>query len=140
MNTRRMLKNAGGALAAGGAIAAGGYAALVVLNRATYGNASRLADTVKDPVLDGFIPKPEVKEHHEIRMQAPADVVIAAAKSFELLTSPVIRAIFRARELALGGEPDTKSSSAPRRSPGSRRRRSGRFPRSSSASSANRAL
>jgi hypothetical protein len=108
MNTRRMLKNAGGALAAGGAIAAGGYAALVVLNRATYGNASRFADTAKNPVLDGFIPNPEVKQHHEIRIQAPADVVIAAAKSFELLTSPLIRAIFRARELALGGEPDTR--------------------------------
>ena len=108
MATRRMLKRAGGAVAAGGAIAAAGYAALVVFNRATYGNASRFADTVKDPVLDGFVPNPEVKEHHQIEIQAPADVVIATAKSLELLTSPVVRAIVRARELALGGNPDTR--------------------------------
>ncbi len=70
MKTWRMLKHAGGALAAGGAIAAGGYAALVVLNRATYGKASRSADTAKDSVLDGFIPNPEVKEHHQIKIHA----------------------------------------------------------------------
>ena len=89
-------------------MAAAGYAALVVLNRAKYGDSKRSADAAKDPVLDQFIPNPEVAEHHEIVIQAPVDVVMATAKSLELMTSPVIRAIFRARERALGGEPDTR--------------------------------
>ena len=108
MNARRLVKTAGSGLILGGAMTAAGYAALVVLNRARYGDAKGRADAAKDSVLDRFIPSPEVAEHHEIEIQAPVDVVMAAAKSLELLTSPVIRAIFRARELALGGEPDTR--------------------------------
>ena len=108
MNARRIVKTAGRGLAAGGALAAAGYAALVVLNRSNYGGAKRSAEAAKDSVLDRFIPDPEVAEHHEIAIHAPVDVVMAAAKSLELTTSPVIRAIFRVRELALGGEPDTR--------------------------------
>jgi hypothetical protein len=108
MNTRRIVSTAGGGLLVGGAIAAAGYAALVVLNRATYGAAKKSADATKDSLLDRFIPHPEVSEHHEIEIHAPVHIVMAAAKSMELLTSPVIRAIFRARELALGGEPDPR--------------------------------
>jgi len=89
-------------------MAAAGYAALVVLNRAKYGGAKRSAQAAKDSVLDRLIPDPEVAERHEIKIHAPVHIVMAAAKSLELMTSPLIRAIFRARELALGGEPDTR--------------------------------
>jgi hypothetical protein len=89
-------------------MAAAGYAALVALNRAKYGGAKGSADGAEDSVLDQFIPDPEVAEHHKIAIKAPAGVVMAAAKSLNLMTSPVIRAIFRTRELALGGEPDTR--------------------------------
>ena len=108
MDGRQILKTTGKGLAVGAAMAAAGYAALVVLNRARYGEAKSCADAVKDSLLDRFIPEPEVVEHHQIAIDAPADVVIAAAKELELLKSPVIRAIFRARELALGGEPDRR--------------------------------
>jgi len=108
MKARRIVKTAGGGLLVGSAIAAAGYAALVVLSRATYGGAKRSAGAAKDSVLDRFIPNPEVSEHHAITIQAPADVVMLSAKSLELLSSPVIRAIFRARELALGGVPDRR--------------------------------
>ena len=108
MNGRRVLKTAGRGAVVGGAMAAAGYAALVVLNRAKYGDAKKSADAAKDSVLDQFIPDPEVAEQHEIEIQAPVDVVMAAAKSLELAMSPLIRAIFRARELALGGEPDRR--------------------------------
>jgi len=108
MNSRELVKTAGRGVAIGAAVAAAGYAALVVLNRARYGDAKSFPDTLKDSLLDRFIPEPEVVEHHQIAIAAPADVVIASAKQLELLKSPVIRAIFRARELALGGEPDPR--------------------------------
>ena len=108
MNSRELVKTAGRGVAIGAAVAAAGYAALVVLNRARYGDRKSFPDAQKDSSLDRFIPEPEVVEHHQIAIAAPADVVIASAKQLELLKSPVIRAIFRARELALGGEPDPR--------------------------------
>ena len=59
-------------------------------------------------MLDRFIPKPEVVEHHQIAIEAPADVVLDAAKQMRMLDSPLVRAIFKAREFILGGEPDTR--------------------------------
>ena len=108
MTSQQLVKTAGRGLAVGAAMAAAGYAALVVLNRTRYGAVKASADGVKNSLLDNFIPEPEVLEHHQIAIKAPADVVIASAKQLELLKSPVIRAIFRARELALGGTPDTR--------------------------------
>jgi hypothetical protein len=108
MNSRRIAKTAAYGALAGGALATAGYAALVALNRATYGDAKTSAGGAKDPVLDRFIPAPEVREHHQIKIHAPADVAMAAAKSVELTASPLIRAIFRARELALRGTPDPR--------------------------------
>ena len=107
MNARRIVKTTACGLAGAGAIAAAGYAALVILNRANYGVVKRSV-AGKDSVLDRFIPNPEVSEHHQIAIHAPVDVVMAAAKSLEMLSSPLIRAIFRARELALGGTPDAR--------------------------------
>jgi hypothetical protein len=104
MNTHKTLKAAGAGLAA----AAAGYAALVVINRVRYGDATHVEKGAVDSMLDPFMPEPEVAEHHHINIDAPADVVLATAKEMELLRSPMIRAIFKARELALGGEPDTR--------------------------------
>jgi hypothetical protein len=70
------------------------------------------AQSNPDHLLDELIPNPEVAEHHQIEINAPADVVMAAARELELLKSPVIRAILRARELALGGEPDGRGHPA----------------------------
>jgi len=108
MDGRQVIKNAARGVAATAAIAAAGYGALVVLNRVRYGAVKGSALDAKDSLLDRFIPEPEVLEHYKITIKAPADVVIASAKQLELLKSPVIRAIFRARELALGGTPDTR--------------------------------
>ena len=108
MDGRQFLKATGRGLAVSAAIAAAGYAALVVVNRKRYGTAKVSADGVIDSLLDRFIPEPEVAEHHRIEINAPADVVMTTAKELELLKSPVIRAIIRARELALGGKPDER--------------------------------
>lgn len=104
MDTQKVLKTTARGLAVAAAAAAAGYAALVVFNRVRYGDAKVSSAPGKDSLLDRYIPDPEVLEHHEIQIAAPADVVMATAKEMELLRSPVIRAIIRARELALGGD------------------------------------
>lgn len=69
---------------------------------------SPLDNTWPDPLLERFIPRYEVVERHHIRIDAPADVVLEAAREFALLQSPIIRAIFRARELLLGARPTSR--------------------------------
>src|SRR5688572_25376828 len=86
-------------------IAAAGYASLVAWNRWRYGSPPPLAF---DPALDRFIPSPEVAEHHEIAVAAPAEVVLAAAKALQALDLPLVSTIIKLRELALGGEPDRR--------------------------------
>lgn len=97
----------GSGLAVGAGLAALGYAGLIAYHRARYG---RVAVAVNDDslLLDRFIPAPEVVEHHRVRIAAPADVVLSTARSLELLNSRLVRAVIRARELALGGQPDDR--------------------------------
>jgi hypothetical protein len=108
MTARTFVKNAGRGLAVGTGMAAIGYAALVAFNRARYGTVKGSTPAAKDSLIDRFIPEPEVIEHHRIAIDAPADVVLTTAKEMEVLNSTLIRAVFRLRELALGGEPDTR--------------------------------
>ena len=71
-----------------------------------YGQAPRSDDEQGDELLDRFIPEYEVVERHQIRVNAPAAVVFAAASEQNLQQSAIVRAIFKARELALGATPD----------------------------------
>jgi hypothetical protein len=105
MNTR--LTTLARTAAIGFGVAGAGYAAVVAWNRLRYGTASRQPGG--SGLLDRYIPNPEVIEHHRIAIDAPADVVVSTAKQMRLLDSPAIRAIFRLRELAMGGEPDTRT-------------------------------
>ena len=105
MNTQ--LRRLGVALATGAGVAAGGDAGLVAWHRLHYGKPPRIAEPGDCGLLDRFIPAPEVVEHHHIAIEAPAEVVLDAAKQMRLLDSPLVRGIFKLRELALGGEPDT---------------------------------
>lgn len=50
-----------------------------------------------------FLPDYEVEELFETRVDAPASLTFAAAESMSLNSSPLIRGIFRTRELLLGG-------------------------------------
>jgi hypothetical protein len=65
-----------------------------------------------DELLDRFMPACEVRERHETRVKAPADVTFAAARAVELGRSPLIRAIFRGRELLMGST--ARAGAAPR--------------------------
>ena len=60
-----------------------------------------------DALLDRFIPVYDVVERHQIRVGAPADVTLAVARKQDLLRLPLIRAIFKAREIVMGAAPGT---------------------------------
>ena len=56
-------------------------------------------------MLDRFIPASEVVERHHIRVEAPAAITLTAAREQDLFGSPLVRAIFKAREVVLGTTP-----------------------------------
>ena len=84
------------------------YGALAALSWARYGRAPEAAGEDRDELLDRFIPTYDIVERHHIRVQAPAATTLAAAREQDLMALPAIRAIFRARELALGSKPDDR--------------------------------
>jgi hypothetical protein len=62
-----------------------------------------------DALLDRFLPNAEVRSHHHVEINAPAEIVLATAKDMELLNLPIVRLIIRTRELMLGGAPDSRT-------------------------------
>jgi hypothetical protein len=69
---------------------------------ARYGKRPRKQQT---SLLDGFMPDPEVSEVHETRVAAPADVAYRVAAELDFQSSPLVKAIFRGRELIMGSAP-----------------------------------
>ena len=87
--------------------AAGTYAAYVGVAWLRYGQAPRATGEDADALLDRFMPDYEVAERHHIHVAAPAEISLAAACDADLMQSPIIRALFRARELILRSQPDS---------------------------------
>jgi hypothetical protein len=102
----RIVKNAGRAIAVGLALAGVGYLALAALHRRRYGRVPAAAD--RSQLLDRVIPVPEVVDHHQVGIAAPPALVLATATGMQLLSLPIVRAVIRAREIALGGRPDAR--------------------------------
>ncbi len=94
--------------AGGVGLAAVGYAATSGLIWARYGHSSRADENEPDSMLDRFIPVYEVVERHQITVEAPASITLAAAGEQNLMSNPVIRTIFLARAWALGGTRETR--------------------------------
>ncbi len=90
-------------------ITAAVYAGSAALTWSRYGSPPPGTADEADRLLDRFIPTYEVVERHNVRVQAPVEITLAAACEQNLLGSPVIRAVFRARELALGSTPDERA-------------------------------
>jgi hypothetical protein len=65
-----------------------------------------------DRLIERFMPHADVRERYEVLVRAPADLVFDVAWSFDLQAIPVVRAIFRLREMFLGakGRPDRRST------------------------------
>jgi hypothetical protein len=55
--------------------------------------------------IDDFIPRYLVREVHETLVDAPADIALEAAEELDLLSIPLVRAIFWLRARAMGAPP-----------------------------------
>jgi hypothetical protein len=88
------------------AIAAGlgalSYGALAAWSWTRYGKARPGKAEESDPLLDRFMPAYDIVERHHMRINAPAEVTLAAASDMDLQRSAPVRLIFRTRELFMG--------------------------------------
>lgn len=58
--------------------------------------------------LDPFIPATDVRERYAVTVRAPAPLVYRVARDFDMQSVPLVRAIFRLRELLLGSRRGTR--------------------------------
>ena len=90
-------------------VATGAYAGYVGLTWLRYGHPPHARADDADPLLEQLMPVYDVVERHRIHVAAPAQTTFAAACEQDLMASPVVRAIFKAREVVLRSERDTTS-------------------------------
>lgn len=108
MTTRSVLQSSLRWSAAGAGLAAATYAAYVGVTWSRYGHPSRPKPDERDELLDRFMPVYDVVDRHHIHVAAPAAVTLAVARDMDLFDAPVVRAVFKGRELILGAAPDTR--------------------------------
>ena len=108
MNQTSHLRASARWLAAGVGVIAAAYGAYVGITWFRYGDAAPPSPEEQDPLLDRFMPSYDVAERHHVRVAAPAALTLAAAQEMDLLHSPSVRAIIKARELILGAKPDDR--------------------------------
>ncbi len=107
MDTKHRLRTALKWTAGAIEFASAAYATYVAVTWVRYGNPPLPKPEEADALLDRFMPDYEVAERHHIHVAAPAEITLAAACEADLMQSPVIRAVFRTRELILGSQPDS---------------------------------
>jgi len=108
MTAKSSIRAAMGALVAGAGVATTMYGVYAAISWCRYGHTSRANAREHDELLDQFIPVYEVVERHHIRVNAPAAVTFAAAREQDLFHVPLVRAIFKAREVFLRATPDER--------------------------------
>ncbi len=90
------------ALALAVGLAVGAYVAVAGVAWYRFGRRRLGSFGAPDDLLDSFIPTYDIVEQHATSVRAPAEVTFAAAQAMNLEGPLVVRAILRARELALG--------------------------------------
>src|SRR3954447_10885569 len=86
------------AFATAAGLACATFAAYAATTWFRYGRATRRRRRdATDPLLDRFTPELDVYERHAITVAAPPEVTFVAAKQMQLESSPIVRAIFKAR-------------------------------------------
>jgi hypothetical protein len=106
MRTRELAQAAAWWTAAGTAAAVTLYSAYVSVAWFRYGRVPSPRTEKRDALLDGFMPTCEIREHHDIRVAAPAEVTLGVARHLDVLDLPVVRALVKGRELIIGATPD----------------------------------
>jgi hypothetical protein len=102
MTSRQAVRAFGVAIAAATATAVSAYAIRASATWLTYGRPGSEPAGASDPLLDRFMPEYEVVERHHVSVNAPADVTFAVSKDIDMEASPVVRAIFKARQIVMG--------------------------------------
>src|SRR6187200_1105933 len=92
-------------MGAGAAAAAAAYATVAGVTWYRYGRMRESRVGERDELLDSFMPRYEVLERHHIEVAAPAALTFAAAREQDLLRLPLVRLIFKTRELVLRADP-----------------------------------
>jgi hypothetical protein len=96
-------------MAAGAGVAAGAYGAYAAATWWRYGHPSAPAPGGRDALLDRFLPVYDVVERHAVHVDAPAEATLEAARNADMFDAPLVRAIFRGRELLLGAAADERT-------------------------------
>jgi hypothetical protein len=89
------------------------YGVYFVTTWVNYGKAAREASAPNGAVLDQFLPAYEVSERHETLVDAPASVTYQVGKEVNPNRSPLVRAIFQARQSLMGGKGEAALPSRP---------------------------
>jgi hypothetical protein len=105
----RVIRRAARLAATSLGVAAAIHAGLAAHSWYRYGSPHPAANEDADALLDRFMAAYEVVERHRVRVRASAEITLAAAHAQDLLASPLIRAIFKARAVALGSRPDERA-------------------------------
>jgi hypothetical protein len=95
-------------VAAGLGVAAGVYGLYAAVTWLRYGRVPAPDPSERDELLDRFMPAHDVVERHSTRITAPAAITLAAAREQDFQQVPLVRAIFKAREIVLRATPDTR--------------------------------
>jgi hypothetical protein len=101
-------KKTGRLVGVGAGAAAVAWLAYVGGTWARYGKAAR--NGRRDPLLDRFMPGYEIREQHETKVAAPAEVTYAVARKLDIQRSGLVRAIFTGREMLMGSEHTVRES------------------------------
>jgi hypothetical protein len=94
--------------AAGAGLAAAGYAAYVGAAWARYGHPALPQPDERDELLDRFLPAYDVVDRHHVHVAAPAAVTLACAAEVDLFDVFAVRAMFKGRQMILGGAVDDR--------------------------------
>jgi hypothetical protein len=93
--------------AAGAGVAAAAYAVYAGVTWVRYGHPPPPAPGEADDLLDRFMPVYDVVDRHHVAVAAPVETTLAVARAMNLFDGPVVRAVFKGRELILRSTPTT---------------------------------
>ena len=96
------MRRAGWIVTRGLAATALGWFGYAALTWKQYGKVNRPRRA--DALFDRYMPAFEVAEQNDVQVAAPAAITYEVLRAMDPLDSPLVRAIFRGRELLLGAE------------------------------------
>jgi hypothetical protein len=104
MESRECKRSALGLLGLGLAAAGAGYAAYAAYAWRRFGKPRPPTPEQSDDLLESFVPTYDVVERHQIVVEAPAELTLAAAEEQDLNASLAVRGIVWLRGLVMGAK------------------------------------